>query len=132
MTYKTFSFGYRIYYEDTDAAAIVYHSNYLNFAERARTDAFRKCDLELSSLKEKKGISFVVYSADLKIYAPAKLDDLVEVKINIEKIKGAVLYFNQPIFCHGKKIVDINANVACLNENNKPVRVPDFIINTLS
>ena len=34
-----FMYPVRVYYEDTDAGGIVYHADYLKFAERARTDA---------------------------------------------------------------------------------------------
>ena len=50
----------RIYYEDTDAGGIVYHSKYLNFAERARTEFLRKCNLNQFMIKQKYGLIFVV------------------------------------------------------------------------
>ena len=31
----------RVYFEDTDAAGVVYYANYLKLAERARTEALR-------------------------------------------------------------------------------------------
>jgi len=31
----------RVYYEDTDAGGVVYHANFLRFAERARTEFLR-------------------------------------------------------------------------------------------
>ena len=50
----------RIYYEDTDAAGIVYYSNYLKYAERARTEMIRFLGIENRQLMSEKGLAFVV------------------------------------------------------------------------
>ena len=40
----------RIYYEDTDSGGVVYHSNYLKFLERARTEWLRDFEIDQKAL----------------------------------------------------------------------------------
>ena len=50
----------RVYYEDTDAAGIVYHANYLKFAERGRTEMMRALGFAHSGIAAETGIVFTV------------------------------------------------------------------------
>ena len=50
---KQHIFDCRVYYEDTDAAGIVYYANYLKFIERARTECLRNLGISQSIIKEK-------------------------------------------------------------------------------
>ena len=68
----------RVYYEDTDAEGVVYHANYLNFMERARSEWCRTLGVQLSDLAE-EGILTAVRAAHLEYLRPAQLDDLLEV-----------------------------------------------------
>jgi len=65
----------RVYYEDTDAVGLVYHANYLKFAERARTEMLRRLGIEQERLRAESGVSFVVRRGTLDFRAPARLDD---------------------------------------------------------
>lgn len=53
----------RVYYEDTDAAGIVYHANYLRFAERARTEMLRERGFGQDGLRREHGVVFAVRPA---------------------------------------------------------------------
>ncbi|WP_374403225.1 hotdog domain-containing protein, partial [Niveibacterium sp.] len=44
-------FAVRVYYEDTDAAGVVYYANYLKFCERARTEWLRALGFEQQQLR---------------------------------------------------------------------------------
>ena len=72
----------RVYFSDTDAVGVVYHANYLDFAERARTEVSRMHGVDIVLLA-KKGEFFVVRSANLDYLAPAKLDDLLEIEVSV-------------------------------------------------
>ena len=54
---KTFLWPIRVYYEDTDAGGVVYHSNYLKYMERTRTEWLRTLGVEQS---QETGILFAV------------------------------------------------------------------------
>ncbi len=84
----------RVYYEDTDAGGVVYHSNYLNFCERARSEIFFKEQL----LPEFGGGFFVVKSLSADFKAPAKLGDELVVKSELERIKRASFSMRHSIY----------------------------------
>jgi len=90
----------RVYYEDTDAGGVVYHSNYLNFCERARSEFFFT-----------KGFSpiiddahFVVRKIDCDFLSPALFGDTLFVKTNILNMKNASLTLSQEITRENKVI----------------------------
>ena len=75
----------RVYYEDTDAGGLVYHANYLKFAERARTDMLRKMKIEQLILKNEYNIQFVVKNLFIEFFKSAQLDDSLNIKSIILK-----------------------------------------------
>jgi len=75
----------RIYYEDTDAGGIVYHTNYIKFCERARSEIFFKSDFEVMD----KNSGFVVKNLNANFFKPAKLGDMIEVKTKLVEAKNA-------------------------------------------
>ena len=83
----------RIYYEDTDAGGIVYHSKYLNFAERARAEFLRNLSLEQTYIKEKYQIQFVVKNLKVSYMYSCKLDDQINIVTDLESTNRAKLCF---------------------------------------
>jgi len=82
----------RVYYEDTDPAGIVYHANYLRYMERARTEYLRERGIEVAEWA-KKGLFFLVVSAELKYRAPAYYNDLLAVEVEVGALSRATLTF---------------------------------------
>ena len=76
---RTHHFKVRVYYEDTDFTGIVYHANYLKFAERGRTNFLRLLDINHSMLIESDDpLYFVVYKMVSRFLGTAKIDDVLE------------------------------------------------------
>ena len=73
-------FQCRVYYEDTDAAGIVYYANYLKFAERARSEFLRVRGISNRAVHEREGVVFAVRRLTVDYIAPARLDDLLDVR----------------------------------------------------
>ena len=92
-----FTWQIRVYYEDTDAAGIVFYANYLRYMERARTEWLRSIGYEHDILKEKYEILFAVKSVGIEYIKPAYLDDLLLVTSSLLKKRGASLIFQQTI-----------------------------------
>jgi len=84
----------RIYYEDTDAGSIVYHTNYIKFCARARSEAFFQAGLNFT----KEGGYFVVSSLEAKFIASAVLGDEIFVRSKVLEIKKASLVLEQEIY----------------------------------
>src|ERR1700688_4504799 len=85
----THSMKLRVYYEDTDAAGIVYYANYLKFAERGRTEMMRVLGFAHSRIEAETGIVFTVRRLSADYRTPARLDDALSVDTRIVEIGGA-------------------------------------------
>ena len=114
----------RIYYEDTDAGGVVYHSKYLNFAERARAEFLRDLSLEQAFIKEKYKVKFVVKNLKVSYLFACKLDDQIILITDLESINRAKLCFRH-IFYKDKKVVSkIEATICCISNIGKVARMP--------
>jgi len=115
--------SYRIYYEDTDAAGIVYYANYLKFAERARTEWLRALGVNQSDMLE-QGIGFVVRHCEADFLMPARLDDMITVETCLEEMSKSRLYIRQIIKRDEQVIVKIKVIIASINHKGKAIRLP--------
>ncbi len=122
----------RVYYEDTDAAGVVYHSNYLNFMERGRTELFRTHGLIVSQLAA-EGFIFPVVRVEADFKAPAFHDDLLRIETNPVTTGGSSFQLAQRIIRENdrKIIVDALVTLACINLSGKPVRIPAEVLSFL-
>ncbi len=94
---NAFTLPVRIYYEDTDAGGVVYYANYLKFLERCRTEWLRSIGHDQAELLRDPGIAFVVRSVNLEYLKPARLDDMLWVGLEVEKITKSQIFFRQHI-----------------------------------
>ena len=94
---NAFTIPVRIYYEDTDAGGVVYYANYLKFLERCRTEWLRSIGHGQAELLRDPGIAFVVRNVSLDYLKPARLDDLLTVSLEVEKISRSQIFFRQHI-----------------------------------
>ena len=114
----------RIYYEDTDAGGVVYHSKYLNFAERARAEFLRKLSLEQTFIREKYQVQFVVKNLEVSYLLSCKLDDQINLFTDLESINRVKLCFRHIFYKDKKKISKILATVCCISNTGKVARMP--------
>lgn len=120
-----FSISVRVYYEDTDAAGVVYYANYLKFMERARTDYLRSLGFDQSRLREEHGVVFVVRHAEIDYRAAARFDDLLDVTAGIANCRRASVDFAQLVSCDGRPLVSGNVRIACVGADGfRPQPVP--------
>lgn len=127
MTHSTKEFNWpvRVYYEDTDAGGIVYYANYLKFCERARTEWLRALGVEQDSWLD-TGTAFVVRHVDLDLKAPARFNDLLQVKTVVTEQKKATVSFEQKIYNqHQQLLCCARVKAACVDIHRmKPVAIP--------
>jgi acyl-CoA thioester hydrolase len=117
----------RIYYEDTDAAGIVYYANWLRFLERGRTELLRVLGQEHSALREERGINWVVRRCTIDYLKPARLDDTIEIVTRCGELRGASLDMIQEARRQGETLVHAELMVACMNASGRPVRLPAHV-----
>lgn len=127
MNIPPHSISYRVYYEDTDAMGLVYHANYLKFAERARTEYLRSLGISQSRVMESENILFVVYQMQVQFKMPAKLDDLLTIDTTITDVKKASLKMHQIISLEKTQLTTLTSWIACVNLDKKPVLLPAHI-----
>jgi acyl-CoA thioester hydrolase len=114
----------RVYYEDTDSSGIVYHANFLKFAERGRTEMMRSLGFAHSGIAAETGIVFTVRKLTADYLLPARLDDLLNVQTRIVEIGGARLRLDQRICRDGAVLAALDIVVACLGRDGRPRRIP--------
>lgn len=114
----------RVYYEDTDAAGIVYYANYLKYAERARTEMLRDLGTENARLLEKEGLAFAVRRCEVDFLKPARLDDLLSVETRLIDVGGASLVADQRVKRDSADLVRMELKLACLSLDGRPARLP--------
>ena len=120
----TFVYPLRVFYEDTDAAGIVYYANYLKFIERARTEMMRAAGIDHSSMRESQGVLFIVRRCTLDYRKPARLHDWLEIHTRITALKGASLEAEQSVLKEGELLVNAELRLACIHESGAPARFP--------
>ena len=118
----------RIYYEDTDAGGIVYHANYLKFAERGRTEFLRNCGFLNSQLEKDQGFLFVVRHIDVDYLKPAYLDDELVMHSSILDLKNSSFVMQQSLYRKDELVCDLRVVLVCVDsKKHKPVRLPETI-----
>jgi acyl-CoA thioester hydrolase len=105
----------RVYYEDTDAAGVVYHSNYLRFCERGRTEMLRAIGIELGRVQAEDNLVFVVHKGEIAWRRPARLDDALTVETTLTKMGRASVTLRQIVRRGSEDIVHFNVDVACMD-----------------
>jgi acyl-CoA thioester hydrolase len=115
----------RVYYEDTDAGGVVYHANYLRFAERARTEALREAGIPHADLVERYNLMFMVHRAEIDYVRPAKLDDMLVVETETVDVGGAAVLLRQTVRGPNGVCATLRIRLACVRiGGNKPARIP--------
>jgi len=76
-----FKIQVRVYYEDVDIGGVVYYANYLRYFERARSDWLRSLGVNQERMAVVEGVGFVVARAEMDFRAGARLDDLLEERL---------------------------------------------------
>ena len=118
----------RIYYEDTDSGGVVYHSNYLKFMERARTEWLRDFKIDQKALKDNLNLMFVVHEIDIKFTRPAVFNNEIEVQTKLEKLGSVKIELEQKIFRSSEILIESRVVVASVNSiSMKPMRIPNEI-----
>lgn len=124
-----FDWPIRVYYEDTDSGGVVYHSNYLNFMERARTEWLRSMGFEQDVLIAEYNCLFAVHSMQLNFKRPAKFNDALLVRSQLLKAVGARMEFEQKIYRDDELLCDAAVKIACLDANRfRPMSIPPFLL----
>lgn len=126
-----FQLPIRVYIEDTDAGGVVYHSQYLNFFERGRTEMLRAKGFGKNVVVGDTCI-FVVHSLSIDYLRPARLDDALIVESGIIKFARTYWIFEQKLFDGEQLLCSAVVKVACINKSSfKPAVIPKIMQESL-
>lgn len=124
-----FSFPIRIYWEDTDAGGVVYHASYLCFLERARTEWLRARGIEQHGMRETQDLVFAVLSLGIEFKAPARLDDVLESRLQLTELRGASFSLAQELWRGQDCLLRAQVKIACLRASSfRPRPLPPWLV----
>ena len=111
----------RVYWEDTDAGGVVYHSRYLNFFERARTEWLRSLGVHQAKLAEEDNAIFAIRHMDIDFAQAARLDDELDVTVHSVNAGGVRMTFSQDMTrcSDGQRIASANLIAVCLKADSR-------------
>jgi acyl-CoA thioester hydrolase len=118
------SVSFRVYYEDTDLAGIVYYANYLKFIERGRTEWVRALGVDQAVLKRAEGIVFAVRRVEADYLKPARFDDLLTVTTDLVEVGGARIVLDQAVLRGAERLFQARVVLVCLSDAGAAMRVP--------
>ncbi len=122
---EPFLWPVRVYYEDTDAAGVVYYANYLKYMERARTEWLRGIGFEQTDLARQHGVIFVVRSAAIDYLAPARFDDELRVALELSKVGAGQIDLVQRVSRGEALLVTAEIKLACVSRATmRATRIP--------
>ena len=120
-----FEFKIRIYIEDTDAGGIVYHANHIRFMERTRTEWLRASGID--HYWHQQDYNFVVHKIEVKYSRPILMDDLITVTASVVSCKASSFVLQQNIYRGEIMLASGEVELACIDANMRPCRLPSEI-----
>ena len=125
--HKNFTHKVKVYYEDTDAGGVVYYANYLNFLERARTEAVYSIGLSNNKIKDNFGALIIVKSCNIQYKKTAHLEDELNIRSFVKSTTKTSFFMNQIITRKKDLIVEAQIHLVFVNELGRPVKIPKII-----
>ena len=127
-----FSWPTRVYWEDTDAGGVVYHARYVAFMERARSEWMRHLGYGQEAMRVGGGQVFVVRAMELDFLKPARLDDELQVTVELEQCRRASLLMRQAVLRDGQPLATARVRLAAVSADGfKPQAIDEPLYATL-
>ncbi|HJV95706.1 MAG TPA: tol-pal system-associated acyl-CoA thioesterase [Albitalea sp.] len=129
MTSPDFRHTLRVYWEDTDAGGVVFFANYLKFFERARTEWLRSLGFGQERLRLDEGAVFVVSETSVRYLSPARLDDALDVTVNVAEAGRATMTITQQVWRGDELLAQGSIRIGCVDAGTfKPRRIPTQLL----
>ena len=122
---EPFRFPLTVYYEDTDAAGVVYYANYLKFMERARTEWLGSLGFGVAEFEAAHGVVFVVHRMEIEYRHPARLSDRLEATMELAELGRARMVALQQVRRGTSVLAEARVTLACVERSSfRPARIP--------
>ncbi|MCT4552788.1 MAG: acyl-CoA thioesterase [Alphaproteobacteria bacterium] len=142
MDGKTHCISARVYYQDLDCAGIVFHANYLKFAERGRNEFWNIIDADVPAdeVKEVRSVGdWALIDVNMKFKKPARLNESIMILTNVKSFNGLKVEFHQEIRhinedgSLGDILVEVNPTlVFMMKDSGRAARAPKVWRDVLS
>lgn len=118
----------RVRYSETDKMGVVYHANYAQYFEVARTEMFREIGLAYSDM-EANGIMLPLVDLYCHYHKPAYYDDNLTIEVTVEEMPSVKIKFNYKIYNEkGDLLTDGYTTLVFIDmKTNRPTRMPEYI-----
>lgn len=127
---ETHVLAVRVYFEDTDCAGLVYHTNFLKYCERGRSDFIRLLGIDqtgLASPAAGEPAVFVVRRIEIDYLKPGRMDDVLEVVTRCGEIGTASLVLDQEVRRGATVLVHAKVMVVLVGASGKPQRLGPLV-----
>ena len=129
----TFRHAVRVYWEDTDAGGIVFYANYLKYFERARTEWLRWLGVQQQALRDATGAIFVVIDTRVRYRAPARLDDELQVSVQLRHAGRVAMEISQQAWRGAELLAEGEIRIGCIDAGTfKPRRIPNPVLEAIA
>ena len=114
-----------MYYQDTDAGGVVFHGQYLDFMERARTELLNAAGLDLARIADERRLMFLVFQISITYHRPGRLNDMLSVTAEVAKMGQASVVFRQRVERGAELLVEADVTLALVDRDRmRPARFP--------
>jgi len=117
-------FALTVYFEDTDAAGVVYYANYLKFMERARSDMIRAVGVDQNAMLRGDGSAYYVTHVDIHYRRPARLGDDLRIISTVQRVRASSVHIHQRVMRGPELMADASVTAAFLDREGRPRRQP--------
>ena len=125
--HENFYYKVKVYYEDTDSGGVVYYANYLNFLERARTEALFSIGFSNKKIREKFNSLIIVKSCNIEYKKPAYLEDELTIRSFVKSVTKTSFFINQEVTRSDEVIVEAKVHLVFVNIEGRPIKIPEDI-----
>jgi acyl-CoA thioester hydrolase len=122
----------RVRYGETDRMGVLHHSVYPLYLEEARTDLMRRSEITYKELED-SGIIFPVRNINITFFYPAFYDEVIDIKVTLEEIRGPRIIFSYELTNQeGKQVATATTELAFTSGKTfRPIRPPQKIVKML-
>ena len=93
----SFSLRQRVRYAETDAQAIVYHANYLIYAEVGRSAFLRELGLDRDRMMSANNVELAIGEAWLRYRAPLRYEEEFDIWVRVGEVRRSTWTFEYEI-----------------------------------
>ncbi len=120
---RTSTLRHRIPFYDTDAMGVVHHANYVHYLELSRILFLDQHDVPYREYVA-SDLHFAVTELELRYQRGARFDDVIEVTVWTEQVRGASLRMAYVVACNGEILATALTGHAMVNGAGRPRRIP--------